>query len=87
MNTMRMPGFTAEASIYRSCARYSGDPTSELRRGEEGIIRPALWMHTFCERYGSVRICCIVWDGGQYCFESTVFWPFKLNEAPASASR
>jgi hypothetical protein len=79
MNTTRMPGFTPETSIYRSCARYSGGQASGLRKGEEGMIHPALWMHTFCQRYGSVRICCIVWDGGQYCVESTVFGPLKLN--------
>ena len=75
MNTTRMPGFTAEASIYRSCARYGGDPTSELGRSEEGMIQPALWMQTFCERFGSVRMCCWVWDGGDFVMKSTVFWP------------
>jgi hypothetical protein len=66
---MRMPGFTAEASIYRSCARYSGDPT-ELRRGEEGMIHPALPIRTFCVPSGEigVKMCCWVWDGGHYCW-------------------
>ena len=76
MNTTRMPGFKAEASIYRSCAHDSGDPTSALRKGDEGVVRPALWMDTFCERWGSVRMCCwVVWDGGHFCFES----PFLFN--------
>jgi hypothetical protein len=75
MTTTRMPGFTAEASLYRSRARFNGDATSELGKGEDGSIRPALWFHSFCSRYGPVRICCWVWDGGQYCVEATVWGP------------
>jgi hypothetical protein len=67
---MRMPGFTAEASIYRSCARYSGGPTSGLGKGEEGMIHPALPVRTFCVPSGELngRLCCMVWDGGHYCW-------------------
>ena len=75
MNTISVPGFSAEASIYRSDAPYYAHPTSELRRGRKGIVHPAMRMQTFCENYGSVHMCCIVWDGGQYCVESTNFWP------------
>ena len=67
---MRMPGFTAEASIYRSCARYGGDPTSELGRSEEGMIQPALPIQVFCQPSGEINwiMCCWVWDGGRYCW-------------------
>ena len=61
---MSTPGFTAEASIYRSCARYYGDPMLDLRKGEEGMIQPALPIRTFCVRSGeiAVKMCCMVWE-------------------------
>jgi hypothetical protein len=70
---MSMPGFTAEASIYRTCARYYGDPMSELRRGEEGMIHPALPIRTFCvpSQCYALNLCCMVWNGGHYCWYVT----------------
>jgi hypothetical protein len=80
MQTTRMPGFTAEASIYRRGACYIGDPTLELRKGEEGMISPAAFFQWLCSDYGPVRLCCWAWDTGQhaghYCFEQ------KLGELP-----
>lgn len=72
MDTTRIPGFSAEASLYRSCARYHGSPMSELSKGEQGIIYPA--MRTFCVDAGPVHMCCLVWDGGHYCWESSNSW-------------
>ena len=68
MNTTRMPGFSAEASLYRSDAPYYAHPTSELRRGRKGIVHPA--MRTFCMPSGEIGVTmsCIVWDGGRYCW-------------------
>jgi hypothetical protein len=67
---MSMPGFTAEVSFYRSCARYRGKPASELRKGDEGMIHPALGgFYYFCQSSGNYnyKMCCFVWDGGHYC--------------------
>jgi hypothetical protein len=74
MNTTRMPGFAADASIYRSETRYYAQRTSEPKGGKNGTVHPAMRMQTFCEDYGSVHMCCIVWDSGQFCWESTNFW-------------
>ena len=45
MNTTRIPGFSAEASLYRSDAPYYAHPTSELRRGRKGIVHLSRHAH------------------------------------------
>jgi hypothetical protein len=43
MTTSRVPGFSAEASFYRSGAHYRTGPTSAgLRKGGNGTLHPAL---------------------------------------------
>jgi hypothetical protein len=68
MTTTRIPGFSAEASLYRSGAPYYAQATSKPRRSNKGIIHPA--MRTFCVQSGEINatMCCWVWDGGHYCW-------------------
>jgi hypothetical protein len=82
MNATRIPGFTAEASLYRGRARYYGGPKLELGRGEKGIIHPALPMRTFCVPSGETgyTMCCWVWDGGHYCWWKNTI-PFQVDAA------
>lgn len=77
MSMIRLPGFTAEASLRQTAGRYRNAPgTTHIGlAAEPARVEPAMRMQTFCERYGSVKMCCIVWDGGQFCVETTVFWP------------
>jgi hypothetical protein len=60
MNTTRIPGFSAEASLYRNCGRYYGGPVSELGKGEEGMVHPAMWAQFFCNDWRDTILCCLV---------------------------
>ena len=60
MNTTRMPGFSAEASFYRSSAHYqAGTMLAGLKQGEKGMIHPAL-RAVGCDCFNSMkgRTCC-----------------------------
>lgn len=56
---MKMPGFTAEASIYRSTAQYAMGPRD--RNGSEQIVP-----HVTCGpcKCPSSYSCCILSEGG-----------------------
>lgn len=61
MNTTKIPGFSAEASFYRSNAHYQADAMLPgLRQGEKGIIHPALRRAINCDCFDSMkgRTCC-----------------------------
>jgi hypothetical protein len=59
---MRMPGFTAESSIYRTTARYAMAPRS---RSAGTSIVPAEVLCGDCTCHG----CCVEFEhaGGYYC--------------------
>ena len=67
MNTTRVPGFSAEASLYPSSAHYQVRQMSAApREGRKGVvhlamIRPVEW---FCED----TFCCLVGEGWHMCF-------------------
>jgi hypothetical protein len=59
MNTTRMPGFSAEASFYRSNAHYqTATMMAGSRQGGKGIIQPALPMDCDCYNTMKGRLCC-----------------------------
>ena len=72
MDTTRLPGFAAEASVYPSSARYQAFPrVSSLMLGGRGTIRPA--MRAYCKTWNSMKGpggCCTAEFGGissTYC--------------------
>ena len=42
MNTMNMPGFTAETSLYKTSGRYQSVATQSYSRGEQRVISQLL---------------------------------------------
>jgi hypothetical protein len=69
MNTTTIPGFSAEASLYRGFARYPTAPRADVSRGEEGMIHPA-WMRGWCQQLTDDGhwICCVAVEGqGMNC--------------------
>jgi hypothetical protein len=65
MNTTRMPGFSAEASFYRSSAHYQVGPMlASLRQEGEVLVHPAVrWV---C----GMKTCCLIFGPGVFrCFE------------------
>ena len=50
MNTMKMPGFSAEASLYKSGEFYQSARTCSALPGRQGVL-PQLECTPFCEHY------------------------------------
>ena len=70
MNTMRMPGFSAEASFYRSTAQYQGGAMlPSFGQGGERLVHPALK----CRRLIEGEACCHTWFRDTF-FETTCCW-------------
>jgi hypothetical protein len=73
MNTMNMPGFTADASFYRSSAHYQVRAMLPgLRQGGEVLIHPALPLRCnifgdCCFTFFGVTCCCFSDDGSCIC--------------------
>jgi hypothetical protein len=72
MDTARLPGFVAEASVYPSSANYQAlSMVSSLMLGGRGTIRPA--MRSYCHTWKSMKGpggCCTVEFGdisSTYC--------------------
>jgi hypothetical protein len=60
MNTMNMPGFTGEASLFRTRERYDISGSPLLAAGVEGMVIPA----------GELReICGLCFNGRRFCRE------------------
>jgi hypothetical protein len=72
MTTMRIPGFSAEGSFYRSGSSFTSGRASGLQ-GEEGVIHPALPIEFRCNNVGAPfwAYCCLIWASGQYCWINT----------------
>lgn len=72
MNTTRMPGFTAEASFYKSSAHYQvGAMLIGLRQGGEVLVQPAFrfscGLKECCLAFSDSAVCCH--RSGHYCYE------------------
>ena len=64
MNTTRIPGFSAEASLYRSDKVFP--MVADIRKEDKGIVHPAMRsIDTFCYPH----FCCIVGEGFHWCWE------------------
>jgi hypothetical protein len=66
MSAIKMPAFTAEATLYRSGTHYQvGVILAEFQLGGEGLVHPAL--RFFC----GMKTCCFqLWsDGSFFCCE------------------
>lgn len=84
MNTMTLPGFSAEVSLYQSSAHYQVSPTSAgLRQGGELLILPAMRPFGFvgcrctpswcCCGIGPL-VCCCRMSNPEECFcDSDIF--------------
>ncbi len=58
MNTANMPGFTAEASFYKSNVQYPiGAMLAGLRRGGEVLVQPAARRRPIA--YCGMKGCCV----------------------------
>jgi hypothetical protein len=96
-NIMRLPGFVAQASLYRTNMNYQG--TAEANLGDSGRSVSAQWEFcTSCEPnctriccdpigqfgYGCARTLCCP-PGCQPCGLSTIFWPHTGVQACTDA--
>ena len=72
MNTMNMPGFAAEASLYRSDPHYRMNTMlASLRQGGTGIVQPALAAFgARCFNSMKGRLCCAWAYGAASCCDS-----------------
>jgi hypothetical protein len=70
MNTTRMPGWSAEASVYRSRAHYQVDATLDgLRKETEVLVHPAMSFHC------GLNVCCVIFSLG-----SAICWDRETGE-------
>ena len=71
MNTTRMPGFSAEASLYRSSAHYQvGAMLAGLRQGRKGIIHPALPRYEpLSNLHCTSKVCCLSGEDWHICWD------------------
>jgi hypothetical protein len=60
---MNIPGFTAEASLYRESEHYR---MAEAHTQDDGAIQPAYWPPQ-CWMPDECTVCCIGFDGRPYC--------------------
>ena len=67
---MKMPGFTAEASLYRTSSRYNMTEDSSKLPSGEGIVPQARILDGFCIGNGSY--CCFRGPGGKWTCGRTI---------------
>ena len=74
MGATRVPGFSAEASLYRSGIQYqSGQLPAGIKQGPREIIEPALkFVNWFCSR--GLGLCCLVGGNWHHCYDYDTFW-------------
>ena len=66
MNTMNMPGFTAEASLYKRSGRYQSVATQSFSSGEQRVISQmraggglgGFWCEAWCD--AKFAACCLL---------------------------
>jgi hypothetical protein len=58
MDKRRMPGFSAEDSLYLTLARYATSLSTLLRGTANDVIRPALPNRCECYRSMGGPVCC-----------------------------
>ena len=72
MNTTRMPGFSADASFYRSRAPYQGGAMlAGLRQGGKGIVHPAVQARPYisCRSFKSMKGPYVICEGPGFTIE------------------
>jgi hypothetical protein len=89
---MRLPGFQAQASLYKTKTSYRGNATAKA--GERGpAVRPQ-WQFCSACGPGCTKICCDPIGGNQFgcamipccipgstpCVLDTVFWPYTGSQ-------
>jgi hypothetical protein len=63
MSTVKMPAFTAEATLYRSGTHYQGGAIQAGRQpGGEVLVQPALRVHC------GMKVCCVRGWSGDWLF-------------------
>lgn len=67
MNPMRMPAFTAEASLSSARGPYNVERMRDRRQGDVHQVFPALKRNPYGCSCG-MKECCCVWRGGHYCW-------------------
>ena len=73
MKTRSTPGFSAEASLYRSGGHYQSRQLSAGNRKARREVEPALRPPDFFCHSGTLT-CCLVGDGWHICYDYEDFW-------------
>ena len=76
MNAKTMPGYTAEASLYRTSTRYR---MSQTATQVDGGIRPAFCVcFPVCFTFHGIKFCTTQC----HCVKDPIYDPYKLGPSP-----